>query len=291
MARAVPLHSDSFGASCGFPLVFLTARPTCHSNVKKHVSEIDKMTDPEHLRLIPLVEAALALMRLSCEKFFVLVSVYVSYLLFRDPPGEAMRFMIRLNARYATARCSDNKNSQKHVTHRLSMYIQKTILYCFPAICWVYNAGFIFSSFVSFVFWGGAIMRAYESVRRSTTVVRPSQLRVRRRKDLLISLLWAAFAFSSWLAASLPCRHRMQRGTMWTAWVAIVQFAGATWQRMGAALSVASRSPVGTRFMRRAWFNGCTSVMGMQHCKQYHNGFTTVLNQARTYAYVSNVPG
>lgn len=60
------------------------------------------MTDPEHLRLIPLVEAALALMRLSCEKFFVLVSVYVSYLLFRDPPGEAMRFMIRLNARYAS---------------------------------------------------------------------------------------------------------------------------------------------------------------------------------------------
>lgn len=59
------------------------------------------------------------------------------------------------------------------------MYIQKTILYCFPAICWVYNAGFIFSSFVSFVFWGGAVMRAYESVRRSTTVVRPSQLRVR----------------------------------------------------------------------------------------------------------------
>lgn len=71
----------------------------CNSNVKKHASEIDKMTDPEHLRLIPLVEAALALMRLSCEKFFVLVSVYLSYLLFRDPPGEAMRFMIRLNAR------------------------------------------------------------------------------------------------------------------------------------------------------------------------------------------------
>ncbi len=71
-----------------------------HSNVKKHASEIDKMTNVEHLRLIPLVEAALALMRLSCEKFFVLVSVYVSYLLFQDPPGEVMRFMIRLNARY-----------------------------------------------------------------------------------------------------------------------------------------------------------------------------------------------
>lgn len=63
------------------------------------------MTDVEHLRLIPLVEAALALMRLSCEKFFVLVSVYVSYLLFQDPPGEVMRFMIRLNARYGFCFC------------------------------------------------------------------------------------------------------------------------------------------------------------------------------------------
>lgn len=91
-------RSGSYGASDAIDLLHRSR--LSHSNVKKHASEIEKMTDPEHLRLIPLVEAALALMRLSCEKFFVLVSVYLSYLLFRDPPGEAMRFMIRLNARY-----------------------------------------------------------------------------------------------------------------------------------------------------------------------------------------------
>lgn len=48
--------------------------------------------------LIPLVESALAVMRLSCEKYFVLLSVFVSYLLFRDNPPPAVRAFIRANA-------------------------------------------------------------------------------------------------------------------------------------------------------------------------------------------------
>ena len=41
----------------------------------KHASELRRMRDPEHRALIPLVEASLALMRLSCENFFSLAAV------------------------------------------------------------------------------------------------------------------------------------------------------------------------------------------------------------------------
>ncbi len=58
--------------------------------------------DPKHRALVPLVECALALMRLSCEKLFVLVSVFVAYLLFRELPAPA-RALIRLNARLSAA--------------------------------------------------------------------------------------------------------------------------------------------------------------------------------------------
>lgn len=37
-------------------------------------------------------------MRLSCEKYFVLVAIFVAFLLFRDPPRPA-RAVIRLVAR------------------------------------------------------------------------------------------------------------------------------------------------------------------------------------------------
>lgn len=79
------------------------------------------LQDPVHLELIPLVESALAVMRLSCEKFFVLVSMFAAYLTFRNPPKLA-RALIKLNARISTA-------------------FQKVILYSFPAICWIYSAG------------------------------------------------------------------------------------------------------------------------------------------------------
>lgn len=58
--------------------------------------------DPEHKALIPLVESALAVMRLSCEKFFVLLSVLAAHLLFRDRPPRAVRLLIRVNARIST---------------------------------------------------------------------------------------------------------------------------------------------------------------------------------------------
>lgn len=33
--------------------------------------------------------------------------------------------------------------------------LQRLVLYSFPAICWAYGAGALFSSFVSIVFWTG----------------------------------------------------------------------------------------------------------------------------------------
>lgn len=55
------------------------------------------MYDPERMELVPRVELALALMRLSCEQFWVLVSLLAAYLLFREPPATA-RFVIYLNS-------------------------------------------------------------------------------------------------------------------------------------------------------------------------------------------------
>jgi hypothetical protein len=42
-------------------------RVTC-SVMHKHAMELRKMADAEHVHLVPLIEAALAIMRLSCEK-------------------------------------------------------------------------------------------------------------------------------------------------------------------------------------------------------------------------------
>ena len=49
-----------------------------------------------------LVEATLAVMRLSCEKFFVLASVLAAYLLFRDEVPYVARAAIRFNHRIST---------------------------------------------------------------------------------------------------------------------------------------------------------------------------------------------
>lgn len=103
-------------------------------------------------------------MRLSCEKYFVLISVFVSYLLFREPP-RAARALIRLNSRLSTA-------------------FQKVILYSFPAVCWVYGAGFIFSTFVSVVFWGGPLMQTYQALRAGASIVRIRALRPASAADI-----------------------------------------------------------------------------------------------------------
>lgn len=38
---------------------------------------------------------------------------------------------------------------------RVCIPLQRMVLYSFPAICWAYGAGALFSSFVSVVFWTG----------------------------------------------------------------------------------------------------------------------------------------
>eukprot|EP00884_Botryococcus_braunii_P017767 jgi/Botrbrau1/4674/Bobra.33_2s0038.2 len=127
---------------------------TVLSQLRQHHKEITKMQGADHMELIPLVEVALAIMRLSCEKYFVLISVLAAYLLFRDDVPSAARWLIRVN-------------------HRISTLFQRVILYSFPAICWTYGAGTIFSLFVSVVFWGPVLQSLYESLRKHTTVVRP----------------------------------------------------------------------------------------------------------------------
>lgn len=75
---------------------------TCRT-LRKHGAEIARMAAPEHLELIPLVEVALAVMRLSCERFFVLASVLAAYLLFGARVPRRARAVIRLNHRVSTA--------------------------------------------------------------------------------------------------------------------------------------------------------------------------------------------
>lgn len=95
--------------------------------------------DPQHRGTIPLVEIALALMRLSTEKYFVLLSLYVAFILFRTPPRHAAA-LVAFNARVSGA-------------------FARLILYTFPAVCWVYGAGFIFSTFVSGVELSCSLLR------------------------------------------------------------------------------------------------------------------------------------
>ena len=67
--------------------------------LEKHGREIARMGSAEHKELVPLVEVSLAIMRLACEKFFVLISVLATYLLFRDEAPRPARLIIRLNHR------------------------------------------------------------------------------------------------------------------------------------------------------------------------------------------------
>ena len=63
----------------------------------KHGRELARMQHPRHRELVRVVEAALAVMRLSCERYFVLLSVLATYLLFRDRVPRVARQLIRLN--------------------------------------------------------------------------------------------------------------------------------------------------------------------------------------------------
>ena len=57
------------------------------------------MRGAAHTELIPLVETALAIMRLSCERFFVLVSVFAAYLAFCAHVAPWFRMLIYINHR------------------------------------------------------------------------------------------------------------------------------------------------------------------------------------------------
>ena len=78
----------------------MTSHPTggaWRRALAKHERELTRLFEPERMRLLPRVELALALMRLSCEPYGVLLSLFVAYLLFREPPAGA-RFMIYVNS-------------------------------------------------------------------------------------------------------------------------------------------------------------------------------------------------
>ena len=80
-----------------FSRLHQTSHLLCCRNVAKHGRELARMQHPRHRELVRVVEAALAVMRLSCERYFVLLSVLATYLLFRDRVPRVARQLIRLN--------------------------------------------------------------------------------------------------------------------------------------------------------------------------------------------------
>ncbi|KAK2078598.1 hypothetical protein QBZ16_003438 [Prototheca wickerhamii] len=135
-----------------------------YRSLHKHARELRRMTHPEHVRLFPLLELALAIMRLSCERFFTLLPVWVAYLAFRDPPRAARRVVVGV-ARTAAA-------------------FQRAVLLAFPAVCWAYQAGMVFSTFVSFVFWTGPLRALAAALRERATSVRPAGWRPASAEDI-----------------------------------------------------------------------------------------------------------
>ena len=81
---------------------------------------------------------------------------------------------------YAPGCLGANEFPEPMLGGRNDMFVMclQTILYSFPAVCWAYGAGFMFSSFASLVFWGQPIARLYEVLRAKLTVVQPVGLQV-----------------------------------------------------------------------------------------------------------------
>ena len=124
-----------------------------HEIAQKHAFELKRMSSEEHKNLVPLVEIALAIMRLSCERWFSLMAVFLSFVVFRDPPALVQKYI--------------------RVVAVMCRVFQQTILLSFPAICWGYGAGFVFSVFASVVFWAGPVARLVERIKRVATEVEP----------------------------------------------------------------------------------------------------------------------
>lgn len=72
------------------------------SNLNKHAQEIARMQSLQYQDLTMCVEAALTIMRLSCEQYFTLISVFAAYLFFRQRPPLIARRVIWLNHRVST---------------------------------------------------------------------------------------------------------------------------------------------------------------------------------------------
>lgn len=124
-----------------------------YSIALKHARELNRMASAEHKSLVPLIEGALAIMRLSCERWFSLLAVFVSFIIFRDPSPHVREYI-----RFIATTCR---------------VFQQTILMTFPAVCWGYGAGFVFSSFASVVFWAGPTIRLIERIKKVATEVQP----------------------------------------------------------------------------------------------------------------------
>lgn len=73
------------------------------SSFLKHSSELLKMESPGHKELVPLAETTLAILRLSCERFFMLISVFVAYLIYRGRVPRWLKTVIRINHRLSKA--------------------------------------------------------------------------------------------------------------------------------------------------------------------------------------------
>ena len=99
----------------------------------------------------------------------------------------------RMPATLCTACCCNKQPCQEHSSttasalceternHRVAPILIKllqAILYSFPAICWLYGAGLMFSSFASLVFWGQPAARLWEKLRARFTTVLPVGLQV-----------------------------------------------------------------------------------------------------------------
>ena len=90
-------HSHTHKRVHTHPHPHTRAHPPTHTHTRARARPPAQR--PEHTALIPLVEAALAIMRLSCEKYFVLLTALAAHLVFRERPPRAVRAYIQLVAR------------------------------------------------------------------------------------------------------------------------------------------------------------------------------------------------
>lgn len=152
------VHKNTYTHGSNYIVDFFMGKPPkdalkFYSIALKHARELNRMASAEHKNLVPLIEGALAIMRLSCERWFSLLAVFVSFIIFRDPPPHVREYI-----RFIATTCR---------------VFQQTILMTFPAVCWGYGAGFVFSSFASVVFWAGPTIRLIERIKKVATEVQP----------------------------------------------------------------------------------------------------------------------